>query len=131
MPRKKSRTLTDVELEFMEIIWTLGEATPDNVSTALIEKGRSVSIGSIRNVLSIMIRKGYLTRSKKGKAFFYSAKIPKNQARRAIIQDILVTAFEGSESQVVAALLDSSKSKKKELKKIRRLLKEHKSGEKK
>ena len=82
MPRQKSSTFTDVELEFMQIIWALNEATPEDINRELLKKGRSISVGSIRNVLAIMINKGYITRRKNGRAFLYTARIKREQARR-------------------------------------------------
>ena len=122
MPRTKSRTFTDVELEFMKILWTLGEATPDDVRNALARKGRSISIGSIRNVLSTMMKKGFAARKKRDKAYLYSAKIHKERAHKTLIQDLLVHAFDGSESEVVAALLDNHKVSDREFVEIKRLI---------
>lgn len=122
MSRQKSRTFTEVELEFMHIVWSLGEASPDDIDSALREKGRSVSIGSIRNVLAIMMEKGYLVRRKEGKAYRYRAKVRKDQARRAIMDDLVSSLFEGSESLVIAALLEDRELRPEEKEKIRRLL---------
>jgi BlaI family transcriptional regulator, penicillinase repressor len=122
MPRRKSRTFTDVELEFMHIIWELGEPTPDEIDAALLEKGRSISIGSIRNVLAIMMEKGYLARRKEGKAYRYRANVRRDQAGKAVLADLLSTMFEGSESLVVAALLENRALRPAEREKIRRLL---------
>ncbi|MHB9027936.1 MAG: BlaI/MecI/CopY family transcriptional regulator [Candidatus Latescibacterota bacterium] len=122
MARRKSRTFTEVELEFMQIIWERGEAAPDDIEDVLLERGRSVSLGSIRNVLAIMMEKGYLSRRKAGKAYLYRAKVRRDQARTQIIGDILSTMFEGSESLVVAALLENREISPDERDKIRRLL---------
>jgi len=122
MARYKSRSFTDVELEFMHIIWKLEEATPDSVEKALLKNGRSISSGSIRNVLAIMMQKGYITRRKKGKAFLYRAKVHKDQARKTMIQDLLIRAFDGSESLVVATLLENRDISEDELDAIKRLI---------
>lgn len=122
MPRHKSRVFTEVELEFMHVIWKLGEATPDDLGAALSEQGRHISVGSIRNMLGIMIQKGYITRRKNGKAFYYRAKIHKDQARKTMIQDLMVNAFDGSESLVVAALLNRSDIREEELDEIKRII---------
>ncbi len=124
MPRQKSRLFTDVELEFMKIIWEMDEASPYDINKALLEKDRSISIGSIRNVLSIMMQKGYLTRRKQGKAFLYKAKVHKDKARRNMLKDLLANVFEGSELLLVAALFDNRKLKEDELKEMRRLIDE-------
>lgn len=122
MARQKSRTFTEVELEFMHIVWSLGEASPDDIDAVLQKNGRSVSIGSVRNVLAIMMEKGYLARRKEGKAFRYRAKVPKNLARRVIMDNLLSSLFEGSESLVIAALLEDRELRPEEKEKIRRLL---------
>jgi BlaI family transcriptional regulator, penicillinase repressor len=122
MPRQKSRTFTEVELEFMHIVWALGEASPDDIDAALREKGRNISVGSIRNVLAIMMEKGYLARRKEGKAFRYRAKVPKDKARRVIMDNLLSSLFEGSESLVIAALLEDRELSPEEKEKIRLLL---------
>ena len=54
MPRRKSRTLTEVELEFMDVVWDEGEVTTDAVQNALRSRGRPLSDGSVRKVLSIL-----------------------------------------------------------------------------
>jgi len=122
MARQKSRVFTEVELEFMHVLWKLGEATPDDVQSALSEQGRHISVGSIRNMLGIMMGKGYVIRRKIGKAFLYRAKIHKHQARKTMIQDLLIYAFDGSESLVVAALLDRSDIRGEELEEIKRII---------
>ena len=129
MPRQKSRTFTDVELEFMKILWDHEEITPDEVRNALSQNGRTISIGSIRNVLSIMMKKGYITRKKKGKAYLYEAKIMRKKARKTMIQDLLVHAFDGSESEVVAALLDNHRINRREFDEIKRLIEDYREEE--
>ena len=129
MSRQKSRTFTDVELEFMQIIWALSEATPEDINRELLKKGRSISIGSIRNVLAIMINKRYITRRKNGRAFLYTAKIHKEQAGRSKILDLIVNFFDGSESLAVSALLNTRGVSKEELEKIRKLIDSDKQKE--
>jgi predicted transcriptional regulator len=129
MAQRKPKKFTEVELEFMHIIWTLGEAAPDDIARVLLKKGRSISIGSIRNVLAIMMDKGYLLRRKEGKAFLYRARIRKDQAQRSMLGDLLSGLFDGSESRVVAALLDNREIGPGELQEIKRLIEEHERRE--
>jgi BlaI family penicillinase repressor len=130
MARRKTRVFTEVELEFMQVLWAYGESTPDDIQTAMRENGRTLTGGSIRNVLAIMIEKGYVTRRKKGKTFLYRAKVHEDQAARSMVMDLLTRAFGGSESQMVAALLKNRDIHKKELSKIERIIFERKRGEK-
>ena len=124
MARRKTRTFTEVELEFMRILWNRGEAAPEDIRDSLLANGRSLSGGSIRNVLAIMQEKGYVTRRKEGKAFLYHAKIREEQAREGMARNLLENAFAGSESLLVASLLERRDIRPEELQKIERLIAE-------
>ncbi len=67
MARRKSRTLTEVELEFMLVVWEAGEVTTEDVLAALRRQGRHLSDGSVRKVLGILLAKGYLSRKPVGR----------------------------------------------------------------
>ena len=125
MARRKSPTFTEVELEFMQIIWAEGEVSTEDILSALREQGRDLSDGSIRKILSILMNKGHLLRRQAGSGFLYRAKEQKNQSHRNIVQDILKRAFEGSPSLMVAALLDSKDIDRNDIEEIKRLIKEH------
>jgi BlaI family transcriptional regulator, penicillinase repressor len=126
MPRKRSRNFTDVELEFMHIIWDNDELSPEEIRKILDSNGRAIASGSIRNVLAIMSRKGYLSRRKVGKAYLYKAKVDKVNAQKSLLSDLLENAFDCSESLMIAALLDRNEIDDFEQKEIMRLLEKHK-----
>ena len=125
---KKPR-LTDGELEFMRVLWILGEGVPEEIQKALAEKGRDVTGGTIRNILVTMVEKGYVTRKKSGKAYIYSAKVGEEETKHFLLTDLLEKVFGGSESQMVAALIKNRKVNENELEKIKKLIKEEKKGD--
>ncbi|MCD6308401.1 MAG: BlaI/MecI/CopY family transcriptional regulator [Candidatus Latescibacteria bacterium] len=127
MPRKKSPTFTEVELEFMQIIWSMGEVTTVDMQNALREKGRNLSDGSIRKILSILMEKGHLERERNGRSFIYRAIVQKDQAHKRILQDILNRVFGGSISMMATALFDIRYIAKDDIEKIRKLIDDHKS----
>ena len=122
MARRKSRTFTEVELEFMQVIWASGEVTTDDVQRVLKGRRRNLSDGSIRKILSILIEKGHLTRRREGRAFLYKAKVPEGQAHRKIVQELVKRTFGGSAALMVAALFDSNAVNERDLKDIKRLI---------
>ncbi|MDP2982928.1 MAG: BlaI/MecI/CopY family transcriptional regulator [Candidatus Latescibacter sp.] len=130
MARRKTRTFTEVELEFMRILWDRGEAAPEDIRDSLLANGRSLSGGSIRNVLAIMQEKGYVARRKEGKAFLYRAKIREEQAREGMARNLLENAFAGSESLLVASLLERRDIRPEELEKIELLISDRRRREK-
>ncbi len=126
MARRKSRTLTEVELEFMQILWSEGRVTPEDIQNSLLKKGRSLTGGSIRKVLSILIKKGYVDRSRKGKGHEYYARVTREQANSLVMHDVLNRIFHGSASLMVAALLDTSAVPEEDMEEIKNLIAERK-----
>jgi len=122
MARRKSETLTVVELEFMQVVWPAGEATTETVMAALAAKGRMLSDGTVRKMLSILIRKGYATRRRHGRGFIYKAVVPQDKAMKSMVMDIRKRVFGGSSSQMVATLIDDESITREELDKIKKLV---------
>ena len=122
MARYKSRTLTEAELEYMQVLWAAKEAHPDAVLEALHKRGRLVTGGTVRNVLITLMEKGYVTRKKRGSKFHYKAQVNEDMAKKSFIRDLLERAFSGSESNMVATLLDVREIHKEEIDKIKRLI---------
>ena len=122
MARRKTSTFTEVELEFMHVVWESGEVSTEDVQRVLRRSGRELSDGSIRKVLSILVKKGHLTRRKTGRSFLYKAKIPQKKANIKMVQDLLKRGFRGSPSLMMAALLESRTVNKRDMKRIQQLI---------
>ena len=69
MSNKEFTTFTRVELEFMQIIWELEEATTEDIRIRLEKSGRNLTDGGIRTILSVLMRKGHLRRNKRGRSY--------------------------------------------------------------
>lgn len=133
MARRKRRVLTEVELEFMQVLWRHGELTTEQVVAALREQGRELTGGSVRKILSILERKGYVERRRKarGKGFLYTAKVPREQANSSMVLDLLRRAFGGSAALMVTALLGTPAVSHKDIEEIRQLIGERRGEEQK
>lgn len=131
MARHKSRTMTDVELEFMKVLWADGELSTEQMQKALRGQGRLLSDGSIRKVLSILVAKGYASRRAEGRGFLYRALVPAEQARRGMLLDLAGRAFGGSAALMVASLLDARSVRKGEIEQIKKLIAKHEGGNRK
>lgn len=106
----------------MQVIWPASEVTTDDVQTALRRQERSLSDGSVRKMLSILVDKGYLTRRRLGRGFVYKPTVPERQAIRTIVSDLLKRVFDGSAAQMVAALLDCRAVSREDLERIKGLI---------
>ena len=125
MAGRKSSTFTEVELEFMKIIWEQDEVSTEDVLDTLSKRGRELSDGTVRKMLSILLNKGHITRTRNGRSFRYRAQVHKKQADKRMIRDLLSRAFGDSAALMVAAILDSSSVNDKELEEIKKLIAEH------
>ncbi|MBN1294846.1 MAG: BlaI/MecI/CopY family transcriptional regulator [Candidatus Latescibacteria bacterium] len=129
MARRISNTLTEVELEFMQILWSHKEAAPEDIKQALNVKGRTLTGGSIRKMLLILMKKEYVERIKEGKKYIYRAKVKQTNAKKSMILELLDRAFGGSAFQMFATLLESSEVPEEDIKKIEKLIGERKKEE--
>lgn len=130
MARSKSRTLTEVELGIMKIVWTQDEVSVENIDHGLSKQGHPLAGASIRKMLSILKDKGYVTRRKEGRRHRYRALIKAEDAEKSILNDMIERVYDGSASSLVAALVNQGMVDKDDLSEARKLI-EAKKREKK
>jgi predicted transcriptional regulator len=122
MARTKTRTLTELELRIMKVIWRKKEATVGEIQRLFKEEGKPLALPSIRTMLGILQDKGYVTRRADGRHHVYSALVSQDEARRSILADLIDRAFDGSASGLVAAMIGSRMVSKKEVDEVKRLI---------
>ena len=128
MARRRSRTLTELELEIMQVLWNRDEVSVDDVRNALEREGRPLALPSIRTMLSIMGKKGYVKRRKLGRGHMYRAIVSEEDARNSILEDVVDRAFDGSATDLIAALVSNGMIKRGDLVKARQLIRKHEKG---
>jgi BlaI family penicillinase repressor len=105
---KKSIQLTRLELEIMDFLWPLQEASVREVQQAIPEDRRP-AYTTVQTILQRLEQKGAVRRSRKiGNALMFEPLITQKSAYRRLIDDFL-EVFGGSAQPVVAHLLDSGK----------------------
>lgn len=117
------RSLTEVELELMNIIWHLGECTVKDVQTAL-PKARALAYTSVATIMKILEGKEVLASRKGDRAHTYSPLLSKTDYEASALRSIANNLFQGSPSSMVMRLLDESNLTQKELETIRSFLNE-------
>ena len=131
MARRKSRTLTELELEIMQVVWREGEVAVEALREALAASGSSLALPSVRTMLGILQEKGYVERRREGRGHRYKALIPADQAERSILDDVIGRVFDGSASNLVAALVSQGMVGKDDLAAARKLIAKQRRGKKK
>ena len=121
MPRSASRHPTELELEILKVLWRIGPATVRQVRDELAAS-RDLAYTSVMTMMTIMVGKKYLTRTKDGRSFTYQATYQEKKATKSMLQDVVERLFNGSTTAVMQHLLETSELDDDELKQIRSLI---------
>ena len=102
------KNLTRFELEIMDVLWRLGEASVREVQEAITEKKRP-AYTTVQTIILRLEAKGAVRKTRKiGNAFLFEPAVTRKSAYRRIVDDLL-ELFGGSAQPVVAHLLESGK----------------------
>lgn len=119
--RKSHELLTEVELEFMTLLWEHGEGTVRDVHGNL-DEARDLAYTSAATILRILEKKGFVTSRKEGKSLVYSAVLSKNTYQSRLLRDVSAKLFDNTPAALVARLVDDDDLSEEALEEIRKLL---------
>jgi predicted transcriptional regulator len=122
MARPLSEHPTELELAILKILWQKSPQTVETVREALAGAGRDLTYSSVITMLNIMVRKKYLQRIKRGRAFEYEPLVAGETVNRRMLSDLVNRVFDGSASTVLLELLETSDVSAAELTEIRKLI---------
>ena len=120
MARKKSPTLTEAELRLMDVIWRKASATVSDVVEALGDP--PLAYNTVLTTLRILERKGYVKHRAVGRAFLYSPKVGRDEARSNVIDYVVSRFFDNSPRALMLKLLDGDDIDENESRRLRALL---------
>src|SRR5262245_25921393 len=103
MARPPSATLTERESEIMDVLWKLGEATAEQVREGLESAAHD---STVRTLLRVLERKGYVSHRQEGKSFRFRAAVPRQKAQRRALRSILARLFAGSAEDLILRLIE-------------------------
>ncbi|CUI00474.1 BlaI/MecI/CopY family transcriptional regulator [Leisingera aquaemixtae] len=123
--RKKHDTslLTEVELEFMTVVWDLGGGTVRDI-LAELNKVQERAYTSVATVLKIMEQKGFLTSERKDRSLVYRPAVPKAEYQKTSLKNLSSKLFNGAPAALVARLVDDEDVTDEMLEEMRALLEE-------
>ena len=120
MARRKSETLTEVELELMDVLWNKGKATVTDIVEALPEERLAYS--SVLTMMRILEQKGYVAHEKEGRAFIYRPLVNRREAQQSVIGYLLRRFLDNSPEQLVVKLLEHENLGPREVKRLRKMI---------
>jgi predicted transcriptional regulator len=104
MGERDVETLTKLELQMMQAIWSRGASTVAEVQAALEQE---LAYTTVQTMLNILERKGKLRRELRGRAFVYSATVSEAKASGHALRDLIDRMFGGSSEELVMSLVKS------------------------
>ena len=121
MPRKQSETLTEAELRVMNVLWSKGPATVQQVLDWL-SADHDLAYNSVLTTIRILEKKGYLQHTKDGRAHIYRPVIARDEASRSEVRHLVSRFFGNSQRSLVLNLLQEETFDAEEIKQLRQIL---------
>ena len=107
MPRKqRAAPLTPLELEIMQVLWAVGPATVQAVLDR-VQSRRKLAYTTVQTMLTVLHRKGKVTRTLRGKAYEYAPTVSRKRATAVAMRDIVQRLFGGSAESLVMSLIEN------------------------
>jgi predicted transcriptional regulator len=124
MARKRGEDFTEVELEIMRVLWERGACSSDEIRVSLpgAEKRKD---STVRTLLGIMEKKGYVSHAQAGRAFMYSPVVKQEAAQKRMVKKILEKVFDNSPQMMLQCLLDTTELDQDTVEEIESLLKKN------
>lgn len=121
--RKKKTTnlMTEVELEFMNELWAIGQGSVRDVLDRLPSE-RNLAYTSGATILRILDEKGFVESRKNGKTLIYKPLLEKDRYQARSLQNLSRTLFDDTPATLVARLVDDAGLSESDLEEIRALV---------
>ena len=103
MIKKLQNDLSKRERQIMQVIYKHSTAS---VSEVLREIPSPPTYSAIRSIMNILVDKGLLKRTKKGKKYLYSPTVSQKKAMHSEVKQLISTYFKGSLENAVTALIE-------------------------
>lgn len=102
MARGKS-SLSPLEHEAMQVIWSLGRCSADDVRQGL--ESRALKDSTVRTLLRRMEEKGFLEHFVEGRTYFYQPAVPREKVATTAIQQIIDRFCDGSVEALLVGMV--------------------------
>jgi BlaI family penicillinase repressor len=113
--------LTRYELELMDVLWTLGQGTVQDVCNNL---SRELAYTTVMTTLNLLAsRKKVLSREKEGRAYIYKPVVSREDVSRSILSDLKAVLFGKHLPSLVLNLMAESETNENDAAVLREALK--------
>jgi len=112
------KTFTPGELEIMQVLWENGSLKPVEIQNRF---PRPIKNAALRSALLVLVDKGHIKRKKVGKAYFYSAKTPREGTLSRMTRRMADVFCGGSKAALIAQLIETEELSKEDIEELQRI----------
>jgi predicted transcriptional regulator len=122
---KTSTVLTPLELQIMQVLWTIGPATVSDVQSRL--EG-DLAYTTVQTMLTVLLRKKKVKRTASGRAHIYAPLVSRSRATASALKEFISRTFAGSAEKLLLTMVDTRQITAEEIERAAKLLSEHKDS---
>jgi len=127
MPRRRSSTPTEGELEILSVLWTEGPTTVRQIHNALKDR-RGTGYSTTLRMVQIMTEKGLLLKDDSVRPQVYTAAAPQEETQLALVDHLIQSGFGGSAMSLVLRAAAAERITHHDLAEIKRMIEKAKGG---
>ena len=121
--KKKSVQISAAESQVMEALWHKAPQTPEEIIAATA-KPNGWGAGTVRTLITRLLRKGALAGARQDGGYFYRPLISRTDYVRSESQTLLDRLFAGQVAPLVAHFVTQQKLTAADIKKLKKLIEE-------
>lgn len=126
--KRRRRTLGDLQLAIMRVLWERDEASASEVHQALLAE-RGLAPTTIATMLAKMEKKGVVVHRRDGRRFLYRPTVSEAEVTRTMVDELTDRLFLGDAAALVSHLLAEHDMDDSDLAQIRRRIAEAENAE--
>lgn len=126
MARPKAAELTERELEIMQVFWSSGPLTANDVRDALATAGRDLAYTTVATLIRILSEKEFLEQTNTERPFIYQSIRSFEDVSGNLVNDLLKRVFRGSKEQLLVSLFGEQRLSRKDREALEAILREQK-----
>ena len=119
--RKPLSPLGETEMEILNHVWKMGEASVSDVREKILEY-RDIAYTTVMTIMKNLADKSYLKYRKEGLSYIYSAAVHPDDVRFSLIDRLVDKVFQGSPKELVQTLVQSEKLTEEERLEIKKMI---------
>ena len=123
---KPDRSLSDLQFQVMQVLWSRGESQAADVQQGLAAQGRDLALTTVATLLARLAKRQLLAARRDGRQVFYSSAVSERVVKRGLVSSLLGTLFAGDPKALVTHLVKETELAPGDLELLKRLLEERK-----